>query len=156
MNRLINEWRRSRTITITVYCPVCELPNDYTFNLPTDIIDHILHLGFTEGVRHWVEHTEILEDECFGECDCEQVSRGGGVVLYDRNGKDSYVLDLENFLSGFYIFFARHLAMSMFVDGKVSFPKLSPKSCDEIIQYALFDEIRYPNEESNVGDDYVN
>lgn len=156
MSRLTKEWRRSRTITITDYCPVCESLKDYTLKLPPDIIDYILRLGFTEGVHHWVEHTEILEDEYFGECDCEQVSRGGAVVLYDRNGKDSYVLDLDNFLSGFYIAFARHLAMSMFIDGKVSFSKLTPKTSDEIIQYALFDDIKYPNEDSIVGDDYVN
>lgn len=141
---LTNEWKKDYTFTITVYCPVCQQPKKYIIKLPPKVIDEILYLGFTEGICHWIKETKVIEDSYFGEYDSQQISRGGSVMLYNRHNQERYVLNLEGFLNGFYHAFAKHLVLSMYIDGKEDFLKFTPKASDELIQYALFGDIRYP------------
>lgn len=143
------EWKKRNTITVTVYCPVCQLPNKYIVKLPPEVVDEILYIGFTDGIKHWCEKTESLNDNSLGVYNSDQISRDGSVILYDRNGTGKYLLDIEAFLSGFYLAFARHLALSLYKDGKEDFLKITSQTCDEIIQYAVFGEVKYTHEKNN-------
>lgn len=148
---LTKEWQRSYAIKIVVCCPYCQKEIGYRLKLTPEMIDNVLFLSFTEGSRHWIEGTKILEDEYLGIYDCEQVSRGGRVVLYNRQDKGKYLLDLEKLLTGFYIAVAKHLAISLYNGGEAETYMLNAKTCDEIVQYAVFGDIKYPTEESVGG-----
>lgn len=91
-----------------------------------------------------------------GKYDSDQVSRGGAVILYGRNGKDEYLLNLEGFLTGFHHAVARHIVSSLYNEGKVTTYILYAKTCDEIIQYAIFGEIRFPYRDEDGGSCYGN
>lgn len=148
---LTREWKRSQAIMVQLYCPCCQKKLTKRLKLTPDMIDGIIYLAFCEGSRHWIKCTEILQDEYYGEYDCEQVSRGGSVILHNRFNDEKYVLDLECFLSGVYHSVARHIIMSLSEKGKEDKFILNAKTSDEIIQYAIFDEIRYPQTEMECG-----
>ena len=153
VSKLTKEWQRSHAVKIVVCCPCCQKEIGYRLKLTPEMIDGILFVSFTEGPRHWIEGTKILEDGYLGIYDCEQVSRGGRVLLYNRHDKGKYLLDLEKLLTGFYIAVAKHLAISLYNGGEAETYMLNAKTCDEIVQYAVFGDIKYTTEES-VGDVY--
>ena len=150
-NNLTAEWKNNNRITIEIFCPVCEQPKSYQVELPPDLIDDVLYTAFTDTVCPWVEKTEIFETECYGNCDSQQVTRGGSLIICNRYNQECRILDLENFLKGFYQAFARHLVMSLYIDREEDFLQLNSKTIDEIIQYALFNEVRYPHRVDDGG-----
>ena len=150
-NNLTAEWKNSQKITIEIDNPITEEIDRYHVTLRAEMIDKMLYRAFSYSCP-WVEKVEVLEDEHYGDCNSEQVTRGGSLILYDRyNNQTCHILDLEGVLSGFYQAFAKFLILCMYTNERLVFSLSDTKTVDEIIQYALFNEVRYPHKEDDGG-----
>ena len=149
-NNLTAEWKNSQKITIVIDNPITEEIDRYHVTLRAEMIDKMLYRAFSYSCP-WIEKTEIFETESYGKCDSEQVTRGGSLIIYNRYNQECRILDLENFLSGFYQAFAKFLILCMYTNEMMCFSLSDAKTIDEIIQYALFNEVRYPHKEDDGG-----
>lgn len=156
MNSLTKLWQENHNIKITFYCPDCRKYKSHIVELTPDMVDEILLIGFMFGIRHWCSKTEILESNYLGMYDSEQVSRGGSVILYDKNETGVHILNLDNFLVGFCEVYAMSVIYHWWEHNPDGRWKFSNRISDYIIQYALFKKIKYPHKEDNGGNCYVN
>ena len=144
-NNLTAEWKNSQKITIEIDDPVMEEIVRYHVTLRAEMIDKMLYRAFSYSCP-WIEKTEIFETESCGNCDSEIVTKGGSLILYDRyNNQTCHILDLEGVLSGFYQAFAKFLILCMYTNERLVFSLSDTKTVDEIMQYAVFGEVRYPD-----------
>lgn len=93
------------------------------------------------SISHWCFKTEAVENN---NCsDYELISRGGSLLLYVRDKREVYILNLEKFLNGFvqaYIMSVTHHWKEY--KGNSIFT-ISARICDTIIQFAIFGKIRF-------------
>lgn len=151
MSNLTKLWQKSHKIKITFYCPACQAIKKHIVELTPDMVDEILLIGFMFGIRHWCSKTEILESCYLGMYDSEQVSRGGSVLLYDRNETGLHILNLENFLVGYCEVYAMSVINNWEEHKANGIWELSERICDYIIQYAVFRDVIYPHD-NNEGE----
>ena len=112
------------------------------FFLTEKDIDDIMCCALEGGINYWCCDAEVV-GEYLGEYGSEQISRGGKLKLYDAESDDVWELTLEKFLKGFKLWVenGRDEYGALKSDGGVDAGEIDAACADEIIQFALFDEI---------------
>lgn len=81
-----------------------EPDGSFTLFVPKKItqqdIDDIMSTALEGGINYWCCKAEVLESQYYGEYASDQISRGGSLRLYDAESDDTWVLNLDNLMSG--------------------------------------------------------
>ena len=109
-------------------------------------IDYIMCCALENGISGWSDDIKAC-GEYLGEYVFEQISEGGCLLIHDLYGEETYILDREKLMKGIRIFVGKpenrgDLEMA---GGHLELDTayINSFDADEIIQYALFGEIRY-------------
>ena len=121
---------------------IFELQISKTIKLTQEDIDDIVCTALEGGINYWCCEAEVVGDY-LGEYASDQISRGGKLKLYDAESDDVWELNLDNFLKGFKLWVKEGYDQYDAVqeDGTVDCCEIDAACADEIIQFALFDEI---------------
>ena len=106
-------------------------------------IDDIVCMALEGGITYWCDYARV-DGEFLGEYASDQISRGGSLILHDKEDDLEYALDLDNFIGGFVTACKDGYADEWFDDdGGVDCGMIDADGADVIIQYALFGEVVY-------------
>ena len=112
------------------------------FKLTQQDIDDIMVTALEGGINYWCSEVEVV-GKYLGEYASDQISRGGALKLYDAEEDEVYELNLNKFLKGFKLWveggYDEYDAVQE--DGTVDCCEIDAACADEIIQFALFDDI---------------
>ncbi len=111
-------------------------------NITAQDIDDIMGDAL-DYITYWCRKAEVAEGAYYGEYASDQISRGGTLILYDRESDDKWTLTLEKFLFGFKAAIEDGYADDWFEDGKIEWSYLDGPAVDVIVQLALFGEVVY-------------
>lgn len=139
---LSEKWHRSHKVKVCVYSFYYNSVVHKSLKLSEKALSHILYLAFFGNAQHWVEATQYVGDAKGTDDILFPIAEGGYVYIYTRNG-EQYALDLERFLRGIYIAFANDIAFRQ-EDDFDNFI-INEVVADKILQYALFEGIKYPH-----------
>lgn len=108
-------------------------------------IDDIMVTALEGGITYWCDHAEVVGGEYLGEYASDQISRGGALRLYDAEEDKQYTLTLPKLLKGLEAFIKWDRGAHEIVEpvGKIDTSKIDAEIADQIIQFALFDDIIY-------------
>lgn len=119
-----------------------EVQVNKTIKLTQEDIDDIVCTALEGGINYWCCEAEVVGDY-LGDYASDQISRGGKLKLYDAESDDVWELNLDNFLKGFKLWveegYDEYNAVQE--DGTVDCCEIDAACADEIVQFALFDEI---------------
>lgn len=104
-------------------------------------IDDIMCSALEGGIGYWCNKAEVVGDY-LGVYAHEQISRGGTLLMHDREEGATVKLTLEKFMYGLRLFLSGHLA-EVVHKGRIDPGEIDGARADCIIQYAVFDEIIY-------------
>ena len=111
-------------------------------------IDDIMAGALEGGIHYWVGEAEVVEEKRVAEWGHEQIARGGVLILHDIEDPDqTWELTPEKFLNGFKLWVEsggdRYGAVQGEAGGAIVVDccEIDAGCADEIIQYALFNEI---------------
>lgn len=102
-------------------------------------IDDIMCTALEGGITYWCRKAEVVGGKYLGEYAHEQISRGGSLMLYDVDSSDKWELTLDKFKQGLHQWICKH--PDMIDDGEIDTSSIDAWYVDEIIQYALFNDI---------------
>lgn len=102
-----------------------------TIELSQKDIDDLITDAFEGGINYWCGKVEV-KGEYKEEYASDQISRGGTLILYDRETDNKWELTLEKFLNGIKLWAENSSGDIENTDGD---------DADQIIQYALFEKI---------------
>lgn len=139
---LSEKWHRSHKVKVCVYSFYYNSVVYKSLKLSEKALSHILYLAFFGNAQHCVEATRYVGNAKGTDDILFPIAEGGDVCIYTRNG-EQYALDLERFLRGIYIVFANKIAFRQEYDFDNFI--INPVVADEILQYALFEGIKYPH-----------
>lgn len=109
-------------------------------------IDDIMCGALEGGINYWCDDARPVGD-FLGDCDSEQIARGGQLILHDFEEEENYILDKEKFLKGLKMYFQKPHPYDILEerDNKLRIDTCNADAtvCDMIIQYALFDDVIY-------------
>lgn len=114
-------------------------------------IDDIMVSALEGGINYWCSKAEV-EGEYLGEYASDQISRGGELILYDREYTKIYTLSKDKFIEGLkkYIAAGNTECVVREVDNGIYTGNLNIDTCridssaaDCIIQYAIFCDVFY-------------
>lgn len=112
--------------------------------LTQEDIDDIMVSALEGGINYWCRRAEVIEDYRVAEWGHEQISRGGKLILYDRESNDKWDLTLEKFLKGFKLWLEnggdKYGAVG---GGEVDCCNIDAGCADEIVQLAIFGEVMF-------------
>ena len=97
-------------------------------------IDYIMCCALENGISGWSDDVKVC-GKYLGEYIFEQISEGGCLLIHDLYGEETYILDREKLMKGILEMAGGHLELDT--------AYINSFDADEIIQYALFGEIRY-------------
>lgn len=123
----------------------------HTVYLPKEDIDTILNIGITTGIKNWCDRVDILEDKLLGTYYSEQVSRGGSLIFHDKIFDRVGVMTLSNFLQSYSCIYSAATSYGLSEHCIDGYFYNSPRICDYIIQFALFEDIPYFHAEETEG-----
>lgn len=115
--------------------------------LTAEDIDNIMSTALEGGVDYWCDSCNVV-GKYLGEYAGDQISRGGKLTFYiseefecDENGTaiHYYTLDQESFFNGLRAVLAAH--NDLIADGAVDVCNIDADIADQIIQYALFNDV---------------
>jgi len=116
-------------------------------------VDDIMCTALEGGITYWCSSARVVGGDYLGEYASDQISRGGGLILYvyepyedDEAGNeiDQYTLDRAKFDKGFEKYLAEYGRKSVTdEDGKFDPCQVDGDIADKIVQYALFGDIIY-------------
>lgn len=126
-----------------------EVTAELKVTITTQDIDDIMVSALEGGVLAcWCSEAEVVEEKRVAEWGHEQIARGGVLVLHDIEDPDqTWELTLEKFLNGFKLWVEsggdRYGAVQGEAGGAIVVDccEIDAGCADEIIQYALFNEI---------------
>ncbi len=95
-------------------------------------IDDIMDAALADGITYWCRKAKVV-GSYLGECASDQISRGGSLILFDRESPDKWVLTPEKFDAGAKLYFENNADADM--------DDLDADMADQIVQYALFGEL---------------
>ena len=112
------------------------------FFLTEEDIDDIMCCALEGGINYWCCEAEVV-GEYLGEYGSEQISRGGKLKLHDAESDDVWELTLDKFLKGFKLWIenGRDEYGALKSYGGVDTGEIDATCADEIVQFALFNEI---------------
>lgn len=109
-------------------------------------VDDIMSTALDSSILQcWCSEVNVV-GRYLGEYASEQISRGGELELYEIEEETYRSLTLENFKTGLLKYFSEdYMPVSRRYDGTwgVDPGMIDEVAADEIIQYALFEEIVY-------------
>lgn len=106
-------------------------------------IDDIMVSALEGGINYWCWKAEVV-GEYLGDYASEQISRGGSLKLYDMESGEKLWLNREKFLNGFKLWFESNGDRYSVIDGnEVDTSRIDGVTADEIIQFAVFDDVIY-------------
>lgn len=167
MKKSTKRWQKNHEVRVSAKCQCCGVNTTYFLEMTPEMIDGILKFAIDVAIGTWCSETEIVGNKYLGTYDYEQVSRGGSLLLYDRNEKDIYELNLDKFLYGVKLVFKRCRDFCYEEIREDHTLDYSERIVDYLIQYAVlgyvkylraedcFSDTMYLCEESIVGDDYA-
>lgn len=123
----------------------------HTVHLPKEDIDTILNIGITTGIKNWCDRVDILEDKPLGTYYSEQVSRDGSLIFHDKIFDRVGVMTLSNFLQSYSCIYSAATSYGLSEHCIDGYFYNSPRICDYIIQFALFEDIPYFHAEETEG-----
>lgn len=109
--------------------------------LPQQDIDDIMVTALEGGICYWCRKAEPV-DGLLGAYACEQISRGGSLVLHDAESSDKWELTREKFLDGIKLFLEESGSVRI-ENGRIDPGDIDADDADRIIQLALFGEVRF-------------
>ena len=107
-----------------------------------DDIDDIMSTALEGGITYWCDRCSVV-GRYLGEYASEQIARGGTLRLRDCETGELFFLSLTKFVKGLKMFLEDNVYRLPLVkeyDG-LHLDCLDADDADQIIQYALFDEI---------------
>lgn len=117
-------------------------------NVSEQDIDDILCTAFEGGIIYWCDSVSVVGNY-LGKYASDQISRGGKLKFhveepFDDEETEWYELDQEKFLHGLqeWLNNSKHW-ISYLCGDEIDCCQIDAGAADEIIQYALFDEIIY-------------
>lgn len=112
---------------------------DITVELTAKDIDDIMATALEGGITHWCAFADTV-GPMLGEYSSDQISRGGKLILHDKESDDKWELDYKKFLKGLAQYIENGGA-SCVVDECIDPAEIDADGADSIIQYALFGEL---------------
>lgn len=125
----------------------CEI--SLTVVVTTEDIDDIMVSALEGGITYWCQEAEVIGERVGEGWGHEQIARGGGLRLHDREDGKHYDLTRENFLAGL----KKYLQHPLY-DGTIQLGThedamildcgmIDAPAADQIIQYAVFGDVIY-------------
>lgn len=118
---------------------------EFKFNLSISVtaedIDDIMQTALDGGIVYWCRKVEVVEDKYFGEWASDQISRGGSLRLYEREGGDRWLLTRNYLIEGIRKAIIDGYGNDWLDGNKLDTMNIGSVDADIIIQYAIFDEI---------------
>jgi len=112
--------------------------------LTREDIDDIMVGALEGGINYWCQEAEVIEEKRVADWGHEQIARGGILMIHDFQEDETYELTLENFLTGFKLWFESGRYYSGAVSAhEVDCGIIDGEDADCIIQYALFGDRIY-------------
>lgn len=110
---------------------------------PQDI-DDIMACALEGGITYWCNQAEVV-GEYLGDYASEQISRGGTLLLHDREEDAQYALNIEKFLVGLTKAIEDNWFASYewFNDKELDTCNVDAEVADCIIQLAIFEDVIY-------------
>ena len=124
---------------------VAKIKFEVNVEVTDDDIDDIMASALEDGINYWCGRVKVV-GEYRGEYASEQISRGGKLLLYDKEDEEKeYTLTKGLFLSGLKMYLSNETTCLNMWNGKIGIDPgcIDGNAADSIIQYALFDEIIY-------------
>ncbi len=122
--------------------------NPYTCEIPESMLDDILSMALDGGITYWCGYAEPVDEngnktKHLGDFLHEQILKDGNIKLYDAESNDTWILTPENFMKGVSQYISQNSSILIYHGNTaiVDEMKLDAASADEIIQYALFEEV---------------
>ena len=118
-------------------------PFSIELELSQEDIDDIMCSALEGGICYWCDKAEVI-GEYLGEYGHEQISRGGTLLLYDREEDEKHELTRDKFIAGLQLFFKKG-NMSLLDNDTCSVDPgdIDAIAADTIIQYAIFGDLIY-------------
>lgn len=128
-----------------------KIKTEIDIEISDEDIDDIMATALEGGVNYWCDEVKV-DGEYLGEYASEQISRGGELHFllnepFDNNDTKCYTLDKTKFLHGIKSFLSNHYNPCYCLEhidiGKsaIVVEVIDANAADEIIQYALFNEL---------------
>lgn len=116
---------------------------EHNIVLKQEDIDDIMVGALEGGINYWCNKSEVV-GKYLGEYASEQISRGGSLMLFDYEAGAVYELTIEKFLNGFALWVSEgHDSYGAITGANVDCCNIDGPCADEIIQLAIFGEVRY-------------
>lgn len=148
---LVEHWKKTKDLVVAFEDFDGQM-HRHMIHLPNEDVDKILNTGIMVGIKNWCDRVDVLEDKLLGTYVSEQISRGDSLIFYDKIAERYGVMTLAKFLESYcYIYIAAvRYGLSEHCDN--GYFCASPRICDYIIQFALFEDIPYFHAEETEGD----
>ena len=114
------------------------------YNLTDQDIDDIICSALEGGITYWARRATVV-GEFKGEYASDQISRGGSLIITDREDGSKHELTKEKFIAGFDKWYnaGGDFYKAVQDDGSVDCGLIDADRADAIVQYALFGELVY-------------
>ncbi len=103
-----------------------------------EFIDDVMCSALEGGVNYWCMGIKVVNDDYKGrDCASDVISQGGSIIFFDENDENCGTLTKEKFIKGAERYLSeciRDVEDAGDIDGG---------GADEIVQYALFNELVY-------------
>lgn len=115
----------------------------FDVNVTQEDVDNIMCSALEGGINYWCRKVEVI-GSYLGEYASEQISKGGGLILYDAESSDKWELTLGKFMDGLYKFL---IECPDCIEGDelngygIDPCNIDGCAADTIIQYALFGSV---------------
>lgn len=113
-----------------------------TFSLNDWEINEIISLALKGGINYWCRDAMLI-GRCLGD-DFFEIANGSWVLLlHDAKGGQTYQMSLTELLEGFRKFITAGGNIDRNAAGRIDICDIDTTAADEIVQYAVFGNIKY-------------
>lgn len=111
-----------------------------TLELSNTDIDDLMTTALEGGINYWCRKVKVVEcpTDDYGYAS-DVIALGGTLALYDAESNEKWELNLDKFLTGV----KKYCEENGYTDGGDLMQEHDADTADQIVQYALFDEIVY-------------
>lgn len=121
-----------------------EVNKNLVVKVTQEDVDDIMSAALdSELIQGWCSEVNAV-GRYLGEYASDQISRGGELWFFDKEDESYYSLDLEHFRKGLEQYLnSESSEFCILPEGKLDVGMIDAVAADQIIQYALFNEIVY-------------
>lgn len=118
------------------------IPVQLTFSLNDWEINEIIRLALKGGINYWCRDAMLI-GRCLDDDLFEFANRSWVLLLHDAKGGRTYRMSLTGLLEGFRKFITAGGNVDRNAAGRIDICDIDTTAADEIVQYAVFGNIKY-------------